>query len=161
MLFLMSGGHPALAGSPVVATFPLLWGDQDKFGHVNNVVYLRWAETARVEYLARIGLWDAMLSATSVGPILASISCDYRRPLTYPDTVHVDARVTYIGTSSFRMRHRIVSERLGAVVAEVDSTVVAFDYKRAKSVPLPPDSRRAIEALEGRAFDAGTNGAAN
>ena len=139
--------HESLTGYPVVVTVPLLWGDHDNFGHVNNLVYLRWSETARVEYLLRIGLW-VPLPPTGIGPILASISCDYKRPLTYPDTVHIGARVTRVGNRSFQMQHRVVSKALDAVAAEVDSTIVVLDYARNKTVPIPEDCRKAIEELE-------------
>jgi acyl-CoA thioester hydrolase len=134
-----------------IVTLPLQWGDQDAFGHVNNTVYVRWCETSRVEYLIRIGLW--MILPNGLGPILASVSCDYRLPLTYPDTVHVGARVTRIGNSSFRMEHRIVSQALNAVAADAHSTVVVLDYKRNKSVRVPDAVRKAIEQLEGRGFE--------
>jgi len=143
--------HEALAGFPVVVTLPLLWGDMDALGHVNNTVYLRWCETARVDYLMRVGLWQ-MLSAERVGPIMASVSCDYEQPLNYPDTVHVGARVTRIGNSSFRMEHRIVSHALGVVAATGDSTLVVLDYNQKKPVPVPAHIRKAIERLENRAF---------
>ncbi len=134
-----------------IVTLPLQWGDQDAFGHVNNTVYVRWCETSRVEYLIRIGLW--MILPNGLGPILASVSCDYRLPLTYPDTVHVGARVTRVGNSSFRMEHRIVSEALNAVAADAHSTVVVLDYKRNKPVRVPDAVRKAIEQLEGRGFE--------
>ncbi len=134
---------------PVVSPFPVHWGDQDAMGHVNNIVYLRWSETTRVVYLERIGLWG-MLASHSRGPIVASIACDFRRPVNYPDTVHIGARVSRIGNSSFTMDHRIVSEAAGAVVAEATSTVVFFDYKRNRSLRLPDDLRQAISQLEGR-----------
>ena len=140
-----------LSECPVVIRLPLQWGDQDAFGHVNNTIYLRWCETARVEYLMRIGLW--MISAEGIGPIVASFSCDYRRPLTYPDTVQVGARVTRIGTSSFRMEHRVVSESLGVVAADAHSTIVVLDYKLQKSTPLPEAVRAEIERIEGRKFE--------
>ena len=108
--------HESLIDFPVVITVPLLWGDHDAFGHVNNLVYLRWCETARVEYFMRIGLWPALPPA-GVGPILASISCDYKRPLTFPDTAYIGARVTRIGNRSFQMQHRVVSRALAAVAA--------------------------------------------
>jgi len=127
------------------------WGDQDAFGHVNNTVYLRWCESVRIEYLRRIGLW--MIDDEGIGPILASISCDYRRPLTYPDTVHAGVRVNKIGNSSFRMDHVVVSEAQKVVAAEVRSTIVVVDYKRNKSVPVPDNVRAAIEKIEGKVFE--------
>ena len=139
--------HESLIDYPVVVTVPLLWGDHDVFGHVNNVVYLRWCETARVEYLTRIGLWPPLPPA-GIGPILASISCDYRRPLTFPDTVFIGARVTRIGNRSFQMQHRVVSQALDTVAAEVDSTIVVLDYARNKTVSVSERCRKAIEDLE-------------
>jgi acyl-CoA thioester hydrolase len=141
--------HAALIDYPVVITVPLLWGDHDAFGHVNNLVYLRWCETVRVEYLVRIDLWPA-LPPSGIGPILARISCDYKKPLTYPDTVYVSARVTAIGNRSFRMQHLVVSKALDSVVAEVDSTLVVLDYSRNQTVPVPESCRKAIEALESK-----------
>jgi acyl-CoA thioester hydrolase len=139
--------HESLIDYPVVITIPLLWGDHDAFGHVNNLVYLRWCETARVEYLIRIGLWPALPPA-GIGPILARLSCDYKRPLTFPDTAYIGARVTRIGNSSFQMQHRVVSKALDAVVAEADSTLVVLDYGRNKTVPVPERCRQAIQDLE-------------
>jgi acyl-CoA thioester hydrolase len=144
--------HESLSGFPVVITVPVLWGDQDAFGHVNNLVYLRWCETARVEYLDRVGLW-VPLPPEGVGPILASVSCDYKRPLNYPGTVHVGARVTRIGNSSFKMEHVVVSHDLGTVAATADSTLVLLDYGRNKTVPVPAEARKRIGDLEGRLFE--------
>ncbi len=146
-----------LAGFPVVLSIPVLWGDEDAFGHVNNIMYLRWCETVRVEYLKRIGLWQ-MKAGEGVGPILASISCDYRRAVNYPDTVRVGGRVTAVGNSSFKMEHLVASERFGFVAAEAASTLVVFDYERKKPVPVPAHDRAAIEELERRRFVHAGNG---
>ncbi len=143
--------HEALSGYPLVITIPVIWGDQDAFGHVNNTVHLRWCETARVDYLIRIGMWPK-LPPEGTGPILASIACDYRRPVTYPDTLLVGARVTKIGSSSMRMEHAIVSQTAQVLVAEAHSTIVLLDYARGKTVPIPAPIRHAIEELEGKRF---------
>jgi acyl-CoA thioester hydrolase len=147
----MSKSHEALAGYPVVTTISVLWGDMDSFAHVNNLAYLKWCETGRVEYLTRISAWVAQLEG-AVGPILAALSCNYRRPLTYPDEVYIGSRVTRIGNSSVRMEHVVVSREAGQVAAEVDSTIVLLDYATGKPVRVPDPIRRAIEELEGRSF---------
>jgi acyl-CoA thioester hydrolase len=141
--------HEALIEFPVVITVPLLWGDHDNFGHVNNLAYLRWCETARVEYLVRIDFWPPLPPA-GVGPILASISCNYKRQLTYPDTIYTGARVTRIGNRSFQLQHCVVSKTLDAIAAEVESTIVVLDYGRNETVPIPEHCRRAIEELESK-----------
>jgi acyl-CoA thioester hydrolase len=138
-----------LDGYPVVLTLPVLWGDQDAFEHVNNTVYLRWFESARILYCDRVGL-SALRKTTQVGMILASITCHYRYPVTYPDTIHVGARVSRIGRSSLTMDHLLVSEAARGVAAEGTSTLVVYDYKAARSHQVPEPLRAAIESLEGR-----------
>ena len=140
-----------LTGFPVVVTVPVQWGDQDAFGHVNNTVYFRWMESARIAYGHRIGLLD-LLGTQQIGPILASTSCDYRRPVNFPDTIHVGIRTTRIGRTSLAHEHRIVSQEQQAVVAEGTSTTVVFDYGANRSHPVPEPVRRSIETLEGHTF---------
>jgi acyl-CoA thioester hydrolase len=140
---------PLLAGFPVVVALPVQWGDMDAYQHVNNTVYFRWFESARIAYTAKLGL-KTMKIETGVGPILASIACDYRRQLTYPDTVHVGSRVTRIGRSSLAMEHLLVSQAARAVAAEGRSTLVVFDYSANTPVPVPEPTRRAIREMEGK-----------
>jgi acyl-CoA thioester hydrolase len=142
---------PLLAGFPVLITLPVQWGDQDAFQHVNNTVYLRWYESARIAYTRGLGLGELMRSRR-IGPILASITCDYRLPITFPDTVHVGSRVVRIGRTSFAMEHALVSASAGKIAAEGKSTIVVFDYNTNTPVPVPDDIRRAIAATEGKTF---------
>jgi acyl-CoA thioester hydrolase len=144
--------HPVLADYRVTISVPVQWGDMDSMGHVNNVVFFRWFESARVEYLDRIALES---SSSDLGPILASVKCDYRRQLNFPDTVVIGARVTRLGRTSLSMVHALLSTRQNAIVAEGDSTVVVFDYKTNRAEPIPAPMRTAIEALEGRALSNG------
>ena len=136
-----------LALFPVVISLPVQWGEQDLFGHVNNTVYFRWFESARIAYLDRIGFSQLMASA-QLGPILAAISCNYRRQLTFPDTVDIGSRITRIGRTSMTMAHAIRSRAQEAIVADGESTIVAFDYRAQHSVPVPEDIRAASAALE-------------
>lgn len=142
--------HPLLSGFPVTLALPVQWGEQDAFGHVNNTIYFRWCESARILYLEQVGL-DSRLDGVAVGPILANIGCDFRKPVVYPDSVEVGSRVIRIGRSSFDMEHVVVSAKLG-IVAEARSTLVVYDYAAARSVPLPEEVRKAIESLEGKSL---------
>ncbi|REK27924.1 MAG: acyl-CoA thioesterase [Planctomycetota bacterium] len=136
---------------PSVITLPVQWGDQDAFGHVNNVVYFRWFESSRIDYMNARGLGDLM-EREGIGPILASIGCDYLRQLNFPDTVTIGARVTRIGKSSLDIRHAVFSLADAAVVATGQSTLVTFDYRRQQSVPVPEGIRKAIAAAEEQVF---------
>ena len=138
-----------LAGHPVVITWPVQWGDQDAFGHVNNVVYFRWMESARIAYFRQTGVQSAA-SQQGTGPILASVKCDFRRQLTYPDTLLISASITSFGRTSMKMAHRVYSTAQQAVAAEGDSTIVMFDYTSQRPVAVSDNVRGRIEALEGR-----------
>ena len=140
-----------LAGYRVVLVLPVFWGDQDAFGHVNNKVTFRWFELARIAYFQRIGLIE-LFQTERVGPILASTSCDFRRELNFPDTVHVGIRAAKVGRTSLTLEHAVISESQSAIAAEGTSTVVVFDYRVRKPHPIPPSLREAIETLEGRTF---------
>src|SRR6478609_9705374 len=109
-----------LASHPVSITWPVQWGDQDAFGHVNNVVYFRWMESARIEYFHAAD-FGASANNEGIGPILASIKCDFRRQLLYPDTLLISASVVSIGRTSLKMVHRVYSTAQQAVAAEGDS----------------------------------------
>jgi acyl-CoA thioester hydrolase len=141
-----------LAGFPVVVVQPVQWGEQDVLGHVNHVTYFRWYETGRIAYFRQLGLME-LHKTERIGPILASVSNDYRRQLTYPDTVHICVRIIRIGRSSLGMEHKIISQNDHVVAAEGSSTVVIFDYQANKSHPVPARVRHAIETLEGRTFE--------
>ncbi len=134
---------------PVVITVSVQWGEQDALGHVNNIVYFRWCESARIEYLRRLGL-DAAGSGQSAGVIVAAIGCDFRRPVTFPDTVLVGARIVRIGRSSMAMEHKVYSQAQEAVVAEATSTIVAFDHGADAPRPVADEVRAAIGRLEGK-----------
>ena len=149
----MKTSHNLLEHFPVIISLPLQWGDQDSLSHVNNIIYFRWAESARIDYLTRANAWDG--SATvKAGPSLASISCDFRFPLTYPDTIQVGASITALGNSSFKMAHRIISANRGIIAADLDSTLVWIDYATGKPLALPAKLREAIEKLEGKRLPA-------
>ena len=141
-----------LADFPVTISLPVQWGEQDALGHVNNIIYFRWFESARIEYLRRLGQ-TAEGSPNKTGVIVAAIGCDFRRPVTYPDTVLVGARVLRIGNSSMTMEHAVFSESQQAIVAEGTSTIVAFDHAAKRSQPVPEAVRQAIRQLEGKAIE--------
>ncbi len=140
----------ALGRYPVSVTIPVAWGEMDAFRHVNNVVFARWIESARVLYFTRVGLMEP-LRPDGVGPILARVAIDYRRPVTYPDTVRVDATTTRIGRSSFTMSYRVWSEGQAAEVAAGEDVIVTFSYHEGRAVEVDDALRAAIRTLEASA----------
>jgi acyl-CoA thioester hydrolase len=133
-----------LDGYPIVIEIPVAWGEMDAFGHVNNIIFFRYFESARMAYLGAIGF----RGETGIGPILASTQCRFRRPIEYPDTVRVGARAAEPGADRFMMEYRIVSVGQDAVAADGNGLIVAYDYAAGSKVALPAAVRRRIEELE-------------
>jgi len=136
-----------LASFPVVVEAPVAWGEMDAFQHVNNVVYFRYFESARIEYLERIGFRQEAENG-GVGPILHSTQARFRRPLEWPDFVLVGARTVDVAADRFTQEYRIVSRAQGEVAAEGGGILVSYDYANARKVALPPAVRDAIHRLE-------------
>ncbi len=132
---------------PVVVTIPVTWGEMDALGHVNNIIYFRYFETARMRYLEQAGLIDIM-KEIGIGPILAKTSCTFKIPIRYPDTLAVGTRVSTIGNTHFTMDYVVMSRSLGRA-AYGDSIVVTFDYRANGKAPVPDAVVKAIEKLEG------------
>lgn len=119
----------------------------DYFRHVNNTVYFRYFESARIAYLDRIGFREA-LEESGIGPILASTHARFRRPLTYPDTVQVGARTTEVQPDRFVMEYRLVSERDNCTAADGGGVLVAYDYSAGRRALLPDRVREQIARVE-------------
>jgi acyl-CoA thioester hydrolase len=138
-----------LAGYPVVATFPVAWGDMDAFQHVNNTRYFRYFENARIAYFDEAGISGVSGMPSGVGPILASTSCQFKAPLSFPDTIGVGARVVDVGEDRFTVEHAVASDKLGRIAAIGEAIIVSFDYAAQAKAPVPDAWRKAIARLEG------------
>jgi acyl-CoA thioester hydrolase len=136
---------------PVIVTQPVVWGDMDSYRHVNNVVYFRYFENARLEYFKRIG-WFEIEKATGIGPILASTQARFRRALTYPDTIHIGTRLLDMKDDRITIEHHIVSDALDEIATIGQGIVVAYHYATGNKVSLPEELRRNIARVEGRSL---------
>ncbi len=136
-----------LEGYSVVIEIPIAWGEMDSFQHVNNAVYFRYFESARILYSEKLGLHKQKDEA-GIGPILGSASCKYRLPLTYPDTVSVGTKIIDIAEDRFTMKYVIVSHKHQKIAAEGDGVVVMYDYREGKKTAIPEAIRKRILAME-------------
>jgi acyl-CoA thioester hydrolase len=139
--------HPLLAAYPVTIELPVQWGDMDAYGHVNNTVFFRYFESARMAYLDRSG-FVAAHAQRRIGAILHSTTCRFRQPIRYPDTVQVGTRSSHVEEDRFTMEYAMVSLDRNAIVAEGTAIIVSFDYAAGKKVGLPDDVRRQLEQIE-------------
>ncbi|MGH7545911.1 MAG: acyl-CoA thioesterase [Gemmatimonadota bacterium] len=136
-----------MEGYRFTVTVPVRFADLDALGHVNHAAYLSYFEEARSAYYFRL---VGGRGVDRLGFVVAEACCRYRAPAFYPARIEIGVRVSEIGGKSFRMEYEARDEETGAVVAEGHTVLVAYDYARRVSVPVPEAVREATEAFEGR-----------
>lgn len=121
---------------------PVRWGDMDAMGHVNNTVYFRYIETARIAWLEQIG---ALPDPSGIGPVLINARCSFLKQLKYPAEIEVVSYAGAPGRSSFEVLHeiRLVEQdgSAGTLHAEGAAKIVWVDFAAEKPVPLPEEVR--------------------
>jgi len=131
---------------PVRVEAPVAWGQMDAFAHVNNTVYFRWFEDARLACFERVG-WLRVMEQTGVGPILARTQCVFKRPLAWPDRITVGAKIEDLAEDRFTMVYRVVSHTHDVIAAEGDGRLISFDYRAASKAPIPTEVHEALASL--------------
>ncbi len=136
-------GVPAAAEAYGFAqTREVAWGEMDALAHVNNTVYFRYFESARIAVFEAAG---RVTRTGREGPILAETACRFRIPVEYPERLTVATRIASWGTTSVVMEHAVFMAD-GRLAAEGRAVVVWFDYALAEKRPWPEDLRAALEA---------------
>lgn len=114
---------------------PVRWGDMDAMGHVNNTIYFRYLEIARLEWLYRIG---GKPDPEGTGPVIVNAFCNFLRQIEFPGEILARHYVTNPGRSSFDTYITLErSDDPGVIYAEGGAKTVWTDFKAQKSVPLP------------------------
>lgn len=123
------------------------YGDLDPQGHVNNARYLTYMEQARIAYIKHLGLWGGG-SFMDIGIILADVQITFRAPVLFGQPVQVGVRVTRLGNKSLAMAYRLEDAGTGAELAVGTTVLVAYDYRRGQTIPVPESWRKAITEFE-------------
>lgn len=127
----------------------VVWGEMDSMGHVNNVMYNRYAESARVNWTMNFAAsdpqhraeWMQLMTPESVGLILRSIKTDYKFPMKWPDRVTVLHKLSNKpahNSDHFILDVLILSEAHRRPAARCIEDIVVYDYRTAKKTRLPP-----------------------
>lgn len=136
-----------LSQYPAIVDMPIQWGDMDAFLHVNNVMYFRYFETARIAHFDQLGIMQEM-KESGLGPILAATNCRFKAPLSHPDNIRIGSRISILKEDRFTMQYAVMSEKTGRVVAEGEGEVVYFDYNKQSKSRIPNSIREAIIKLQ-------------
>lgn len=127
------------------ATIQTRWMDDDVYGHVNNVVYYSFIDTAVNRYLIAEGLLDPR-SSPVIGLVVAT-GCHYFEPVAFPDVVHTGLRVAHIGRSSVRYEIGIFRNDATVAAAQGHSVHVYVDRASRRPVAVPEAMRAALERV--------------
>ena len=120
----------------VIVEIPVQWGDMDSAQHVNNVIYLRWVEAARIAFFRSLGNGN-LRNEENIGPILAWQECKYIRPVVYPDVVKVGIKKIETLEDRIITEACIYSTQQDKIVAVSRQRTVAFDFKLRQKAALP------------------------
>ena len=137
---------PSRKDYPVWQTITTRWSDNDVYGHVNNVVYYSWFDTAVNAYLIQEGALDIHAGET-IG-LVVETHCNYYAPLAFPQNIEAGIRVGRIGNSSVRYEIGLFAENSPAAAASGHFVHVYVDQTTRRPVPLPDHLKAALEKLK-------------
>jgi acyl-CoA thioester hydrolase len=121
---------------------PIRWGDMDAMGHVNNTIYFRYMEIARLDWFFGMGL---PADPKGEGPVIVNAFCNFIRQFEFPGEVQVRTYVGAMGRTSFDTFHEMLrTDDPDTVYANGGATVVWVDFPKQKSVPMPEHARALI-----------------
>ncbi|MFT4268051.1 MAG: thioesterase family protein [Xenophilus sp.] len=130
---------------PVFRSIGTRWMDNDVYGHVNNVVYYSWFDTAVNAHLIEQGALDIHAGGT-VGFVVET-QCNYFAPLAFPQAVEAGIRVAALGRSSVRYEVGLFAAGAAQAAAQGHFVHVYVDRSTQRPVPLPQALQRVVEAL--------------
>jgi acyl-CoA thioester hydrolase len=116
-----------------VERIAIRWGDMDAMGHVNNTVYFRFMEQARIGWFEALAPCGEAWSSTGI--VIANASCNFRRPLNYPGTVEVKLSVGPPGGSSVATFYELLLDE--EIYADGEATVVFIAMDTQKPMRIP------------------------
>lgn len=132
-----------LAKHSISTKIQIAWGEMDALQHVNNSVYFRYFETARLDFFNQINLL-ADLKTTGVGPVLSETNARFKRPLTFPDTIIIGTKISDITEDRFVMHYTVFSQSQQSVTTHGWAKVVMFNFKTGQKAKLTPELLAAL-----------------
>lgn len=136
--------------SYITIQLPVQWGNMDAAQHVNNTVYLRWMESARIEMFKKIHGSDFKFK--KIVPILAWQDCKYIFPVTYPDNVVITLDIIELMEDRVLCEGKIYSKKHERIVAISKSLLKAYDMEGLKKHPFPEAWTKAFTDFYGEAI---------
>lgn len=135
---------------PYLSPITTRWMDNDAYGHINNVVYYSFFDTAVNAFLVHAGMLDIQ-NGNPIGLVVES-GCRYHAPIAFPDNVTAGLRVAAVGRSSVRYEIGVFSEGRDDAVADGHFVHVYVDRTTRRPMPVPDAWREKLEQLRQRVY---------
>lgn len=132
----------------VITNIQVQWGEMDAYRHVNNVNYVRWGETARIDYLKALGFVGLKPEKMAYAPVLGFQSVKYIVPVVYPDQIKIGTTIEELKDDRIILKSYYFSKEQKRLVAIKTHEVVFFDYNSGSKIMVPQEVKIAIEELE-------------
>jgi acyl-CoA thioester hydrolase len=129
-----------------ILELPVQWGDMDAFGHINNVMYMRYFETARIRYFERMDGFQYF--AEAVKPVVVSISGEYKRAVVFPDTLKIYVGVCKLGNASMTMRCEMFSSKTQELAFVGEAVLVMVDLAAQRPQRLSDEMRQFVQNID-------------
>ena len=126
---------------------PTRWGDCDKFGHINNVQFVRYYESGRLDYFERLLEIPASLDARYT-LIIADIHVNFLQQINHPCALEVGSRISRLGNSSFDFEAALFAPGEEEPRSTAKAACVWFDYHENRTMPIPQVARNIIQHFE-------------
>jgi acyl-CoA thioester hydrolase len=123
------------------------FGDLDAMGHLNNVAFLQFFESARIAFLKELIPEHDPTDPSDFGLIFAECKINYRSPAFFEEDIATRVRPSTLARSSFRVEFEMRSERDDRLLAEGYGVLVGYDYAGGKAAALPERAREAIASF--------------
>ncbi len=131
---------------PLALTLRIDWSEIDIYKHVNNVNFMKYMQSARVQFWNVSGL-EKLHRETKKGPMLVSTHCDFKHPLFFPGNVHIKTKVAYLKNSSFGLDHELYNDD-GVLCAVGHDVAVCFDFNINKTFSIPEEIRQTMNCYQ-------------
>jgi len=119
------------------------WSEMDLFGHINNVAYFKYAQSARVNYLEEVGINTAD-PENKHSFAVANSSCQFKAPLFFPGTIKIITTTDWIKNTSLQLSHKLYDQK-NVLAAEILDVLVLFDYATQKKLLISDEIKSKIQ----------------
>lgn len=116
-------------------TLRIDWSELDVFGHVNNVMFTKYAQAARLNFVEATGLMT-FYNKDKIGFMVAETNCQFKKELLFPGNIHIETKIEFAKNTSFALAHTMMNDA-NEIVAIARDVLVVFDFNKKEKCLIP------------------------